>query len=106
VVDGLYGLEGRGYVSGKPARMDLIIAGRDIVAVDSVSSAIMGYNPSKINYITLVSLLRTLCEGSSRPLTDMLNSILKHLPKSIQSSIKSSVWILGLTNLKITMQLN
>lgn len=56
VVDALIGREGRGYAKGRPVKMNLIIAGNDIVAVDAVSSAVMGYDPSKIKYITLAAL--------------------------------------------------
>ncbi len=53
VVDGFYGLEGEGTAHGRPVKMDLIIAGKDIVAVDAISSMVMGFDPAKINYIRL-----------------------------------------------------
>ncbi|UCH02394.1 MAG: DUF362 domain-containing protein [Candidatus Bathyarchaeota archaeon] len=56
VVDALIGREGRGYAKGRPVKMNLIIAGNDIVAVDAVCSAVMGYDPSMIKYITLATL--------------------------------------------------
>lgn len=52
VVDGLIASEGD-EVSGRPVRMNLIIAGKDVVAVDTVSVAIMGINPSRVQYIKL-----------------------------------------------------
>jgi len=53
VVDGLYGMEGAGTSHGRPVRMNLIIAGKDIVAVDAISSMVMGFDPVKISYIRL-----------------------------------------------------
>jgi len=52
VVDGLVGAE-EDEVHGSPVRMDLIIAGEDMVAVDSVATAIMGIDPGKVKYLRL-----------------------------------------------------
>jgi uncharacterized protein (DUF362 family) len=51
VVDGFYGMEGPGPVSGHPVKMDLIIAGRDVVAVDATACRVMGIDPSEIYHI-------------------------------------------------------
>lgn len=52
VIDGLYGMEGRGApVRGKPVKMDLLIAGTDIVAVESVGAAVMGFEPESLPYL-------------------------------------------------------
>jgi len=52
VIDGLYGMEGKGApVQGKPVKMDLLIAGTDIVAVEAVGAAAMGFNPASISYL-------------------------------------------------------
>lgn len=48
VVDGIYGQEGLGPIFGKTVEMDLIVAGRDLVAVDTVCGAIMGFQPSEL----------------------------------------------------------
>jgi len=55
VVDGIWGMEGNGPLSGDPVEMDLIIAGADPVAVDSVCTAIMGFNPKNIGHITMAA---------------------------------------------------
>jgi len=52
VVDGLIGAE-EDEVHGSPVRMDLIIVGTDMVAVDSVATAVMGINPQKVKYLRL-----------------------------------------------------
>jgi len=52
VVDGLVGTEVN-ETSGNPVKMDLLIAGTDMVAVDSVGSAVMGIDPSEVKYLGL-----------------------------------------------------
>jgi len=47
VVDGIIGMEGLGPTDGPPVPMGLIIAGQDPVAVDSVTSMVMGFEPEK-----------------------------------------------------------
>jgi uncharacterized protein (DUF362 family) len=51
VVDGIVGLEGGGPITGTPIKMGLIIAGNNPVAVDAVTTTIMGFNPEKIKYL-------------------------------------------------------
>ena len=52
IVDGLIGAE-TDEVQGSPVEMNLLIAGSDMVAVDAVSSAIMGIDPKKVKYLQL-----------------------------------------------------
>lgn len=51
VVDGLTCMEGNGPVVGNPVCMNLVLAGRNVVAVDAVCSRLMGYDPAKIPHI-------------------------------------------------------
>lgn len=54
VIDGIVGQEGmKAPLAGDPVGMELIVAGFDPVAVDSVGSSIMGYNPIKVPHIRL-----------------------------------------------------
>lgn len=55
VVDGIWGMEGNGPLGGEPIEMNLIIAGADPVAVDAVSTAVMGFNPKNIGHITMAA---------------------------------------------------
>ncbi len=48
IVDAIYCQEGLGPVFGRPVKMDLILAGRDLIAVDSVSGRIIGYEPEEV----------------------------------------------------------
>ncbi len=41
-------MEGQGPHAGTPVEMNLIVAGADTVAVDAVSSYIMGFDPVEI----------------------------------------------------------
>ncbi len=51
VVDGLTCMEGNGPVVGNPVCLNALVAGVDIVSVDSVCSSLMGFNPSEIKHI-------------------------------------------------------
>jgi len=48
VVDAIVCQEGVGPVFGKPVEMNLILAGKDLVAVDSVCAQLIGYDPKEI----------------------------------------------------------
>lgn len=50
IIDGIIGSDGW-ELGGKPIQMNLIIAGEDPVAVDSVGSAIMGFSMDKVKYL-------------------------------------------------------
>ncbi len=47
VVDAIVCQEGIGPVFGRPVEMDLILAGKDLVAVDSTCAQLIGYDPSE-----------------------------------------------------------
>jgi uncharacterized protein (DUF362 family) len=51
MIDGFYALEGPGPTSGTPVKMDLLIAGRDVVAVDATACRVMGIDPDEIYHI-------------------------------------------------------
>jgi uncharacterized protein (DUF362 family) len=51
VIDGFYALEGPGPTSGSPVKMDVIIAGEDVVATDAVACHVMGIEPYEIYHI-------------------------------------------------------
>jgi uncharacterized protein (DUF362 family) len=50
VVDGIIAGEGH-ETSGKPVEMNLVIAGRDPVAVDAVGSTVMGVDPEDVKHL-------------------------------------------------------
>ncbi len=51
VIDGFVGMEGSGPISGTPIKMDLIIAGTDVVATDATACRAMGIDPHAIRHI-------------------------------------------------------
>jgi len=53
VVDGINCMEGNGPIIGNPVCLKLVLAGRNVVSVDAVSSWIMGYDPAMISHIAL-----------------------------------------------------
>lgn len=53
IVDGMVGMEGNGPIRGRPLRTGLIIGGSDIVAVDAMSSYVMGLDSRSISHIML-----------------------------------------------------
>ena len=53
VIDGITGLEGDHADEGIPVDMGLIIAGRDVVSVDAVASAVIGFEPFEIDTTNL-----------------------------------------------------
>ena len=53
IVDGLVAMEGQGPLEGTPVPMDIIVAGRDIVSVDAVCTAIMGFHPPNVRHLSL-----------------------------------------------------
>ena len=52
VVDGIIGSE-MDEVVGRPIQSKVIIAGNDMVSVDSVASAVMGLNPTMVRHVQL-----------------------------------------------------
>ena len=51
IMDGIIGMEGRGPTSGKPKKAGYILASRNSVSLDVVSSKLIGYNPKYIDMI-------------------------------------------------------
>lgn len=51
VIDGFVGMEGAGPISGEPVRMDLILAGKDVVATDATACRVMDVDPHDIKHI-------------------------------------------------------
>jgi uncharacterized protein (DUF362 family) len=51
VIDGFVGMEGRGPSGGTPVKMDLTLAGKDVVATDATASRVMGFDPMEVAHI-------------------------------------------------------
>jgi len=53
IVGGIWGIEGNGPAGSGSIRRNVVLASKDIVAVDAVSAAAMGFNPWDIDYLHL-----------------------------------------------------
>jgi uncharacterized protein (DUF362 family) len=55
VIDGFVAMEGMGPVSGSPVQMNLVIAGKDVVATDATACRVMGFDPREVAHIRMAS---------------------------------------------------
>ena len=85
IVEAIYCQEGLGPIFGKPVEMDLIIAGRDAVAVDAVCGYITGFEPEEIP-ITVEAVQRGLgvagrdeIEVAGEPIKDVYRRFMRVL---------------------------
>ncbi len=53
IVDGIVGMEGNGPIQGTPKQVGVIVAGRDLAAVDATCCRIMSIDPRRIEYLKL-----------------------------------------------------
>ena len=68
LIDGLLAGQGEGPWAANPIEMDVVLASKDLVALDAVGTAIMGIDPMRIPYLTYANEknLGTLDLGSIR----------------------------------------
>ena len=74
VYDGTWAMEGLGPMYGIPVKLDLILAGRDVVAGDTVAGYIMGFEPTEL-MITKLAYERGLGEMDLSKITIMGESL-------------------------------
>jgi uncharacterized protein (DUF362 family) len=60
LVDAIVGMEGNGPIQGKAKPVGLLVAGRDMPAVDATCCRIMGIDPDKIDYLQLAGMPRRI----------------------------------------------
>lgn len=65
VIDGFVGMEGAGPINGKPVKMNLILAGKDVVATDATACRVMDIDPYKVKHI------RKACEKGLGTIDDV-----------------------------------
>jgi uncharacterized protein (DUF362 family) len=53
LIDGLYGMEGKGPIKGSPVFHGFAIASEDAVVADALATHIMGFNPDDLPYLDL-----------------------------------------------------
>jgi len=89
IVDGIWGVEGWGAFNGEPISMDLVIAGKDAVAVDATGTRVMGLDPSRVGHIRACSEsgLGTYKEDEIEVVGNSIESVMKKFetPKPVQT---------------------
>ena len=55
IVDGIVGMEGNGPIQGSAKRSGVVVAGRDLAAVDATCCQIMSIDPRRIEYLKLAA---------------------------------------------------
>jgi hypothetical protein len=55
IVDGLVAMEGDGPLWGSPMPMGVLVAGRDMLAVDAVCTALMGFEAARVDALRLAA---------------------------------------------------
>jgi len=88
IVDAIWAVEGWGAFQGDPISMDLVIAGKDAVAVDATGTRVMGLQPSHFGHIRACaeSGLGTYKADEIQVVGDSLPSVMKQFafPKQTQ----------------------
>jgi len=91
LIDGTYALEGQGPTLGKPLILNLCLASRDLVAVDSVATTLMGFSPHDITHIRLASL-----QGLGEIDINTINIVGTPLESVSRQFLKPSTEIIGI----------
>ena len=53
IIDGLYGMEGKGPIKGSPVFHGFAVASEDAVAADALATHVMGFNPDDVPYLEM-----------------------------------------------------
>lgn len=53
IMDGIWGMEGRGPVNGKPIKLDLLLGSTDPIALDVTAMRLVGLDPKKAKHLVL-----------------------------------------------------
>ena len=75
IVDGIVGMEGNGPIQGNPKPVGVLVAGKDMMAVDATCCRIMRINPSGIRYLRLAAGPNRLDEGNIRQIGEHIKDV-------------------------------
>jgi uncharacterized protein (DUF362 family) len=84
VVDAIIGQEGMGPLLGLPVEMGLVVAGRDLVAVDAIAGRVMGFAPDEVP-ITVTAAARglgTMDEAAIRVVGEPVASVARRFVRA------------------------
>lgn len=92
VVDAITALE-RAYTraNGSPLYRNMIVAGRDSVAVDTVCARLMGFNPDDISHVTMAALIGMGINDLER--IDVVGESLESASYLFQKNIMHQAWL-------------
>ncbi len=91
IIDGLTCMEGNGPVVGNPRKMGVIVAGSDVVSVDSFCVKLMGFKPEEIKHISNTAFLGVGQISDYEVVGDDWEGLVCHFerPYSLKASVKS-----------------
>jgi len=91
VIDGLTCMEGNGPVVGNPKKMGVIVAGSDVVSVDSFCVGLMGFKPDEIRHIANTASLGVGQISDYEVVGDDWEGFVCHFerPYSLKATVKS-----------------
>lgn len=75
IVDGIVGMEGNGPIQGNPKPVGVLVAGKDLVAVDATCCRIMRINPTAVRYLRLAGGPGHLDEANIRQIGEPIKSV-------------------------------
>jgi len=75
IVDGIVGMEGNGPIQGNPKAVGVLVAGKDMLAVDATCCRIMRINPSGIRYLRLAAGPNRLDEENIRQIGEHIKDV-------------------------------
>jgi len=76
IIDGIVGMEGNGPIQGVAKAAGVIVAGRDMAAVDATCCRIMGIDPLKVHYLMLAATGDSrVSEGGIRQIGESIQSV-------------------------------
>ena len=90
IIDGTYGQQGLGPIFGETKEMDLIIGSKDLVACESVTGKIMGYEPEEV-MITKAAYKRGLGEmylGKIQVIGKQIDEVASRFKRSSEITIE------------------
>ena len=90
IIDGTYGQQGLGPIFGETKEMDLIIGSKDLVACESVTGKIMGYEPEEV-MITKAAYKRGLGEmylGKIQVIGKQIDEVASRFKRSCEITIE------------------
>ncbi len=75
IVDGIDGMEGNGPIQGTPKHAGVLVAGKNLAAVDATCCRIMGIDPGRIAYLRMSAGAQGLAEANIRQAGEAVNSV-------------------------------